>query len=157
MTRPTHLLGGLAVGTLFTVYGMPFAVLGALLPDIDRFLYKESSEWSIWGHRGFTHTILFGYLLSLFIYHYLGGIMALAFLFGVLSHIVLDSFNYKAEEPFFPFKFNVHFDIVKVGTWREYLFFTAPLFFITLLLFYHFNEGERLLWLLKRLSYYRYY
>ncbi len=157
MTRPTHLLGGLAAGTLFGLYGIPFAILGSVLPDIDRFLYKKSSEWSFWGHRGFTHTVLFGYVLSFVIYYYLGGIAALAFLFGVLSHIVLDSFNYKKLEPLFPIKTEVHLDMVEVGSLREYLYFTIPLFLLSTILMVHFNDLGAISWQIKRLFYYYHY
>ncbi len=153
MTRPTHILGGLAAGTLFGLYGIPFAILGSVLPDIDRFLYKKSSEWSFWGHRGFTHTVLFGYVLSFVIYYYLGGIAAIAFLFGVISHIILDGFNYKKTEPLFPIRIPVHLDIVEVGSIQEYLYFTIPLFLLSAFLIVHFNDTGAMQWQIRRLFY----
>ena len=71
----THAFVGLGMGKIFTNGRMPFLfwlLTGFLpiVPDLDAF--SSHAYGSIWGHRGFTHSIVFAALLA-------GAIVALGF------------------------------------------------------------------------------
>ena len=136
MTRITHLLAGAAIGGFFGEYGILAGVVGGVLPDIDLRLFGESKdfEWHLFKHRGITHTLLFAFIISvgsyayLLQYHY--QMLALVMFLALLSHIALDSLNFQEEKPFYPVKIGICFKVLKVGTIKEYLFITLPLFLI---------------------------
>ena len=136
MTRITHLLAGAAIGGFFGEYGILAGVVGGVLPDIDLRLFGESKdfEWHLFKHRGITHTLLFAFMISvgsyayLLQYHY--QMLALVMFLALLSHIALDSLNFQEEKPFYPVKIGICFKVLKVGTIKEYLFITLPLFLI---------------------------
>ena len=136
MTRITHLLAGAAIGGFFGEYGILAGVVGGVLPDIDLRLFGESKdfEWHLFKHRGITHTLLFAFIISAGLYIYLSKyhyqILALVMFLALLSHIALDSLNFQEEKPFYPVKMGIYFRILKVGTIKEYLFITLPLFLI---------------------------
>jgi len=66
----THAIAALAIGTAFRRVGAParFWVVGAAcaaLPDLDAIGYRLGVPYdSVFGHRGFTHSILFAALLA---------------------------------------------------------------------------------------------
>ena len=98
-----HLVGGYAAGTILRVTpGKRFMLLAlgcSILPDLDVLTFAVGIPYeSIWGHRGFSHSILFaivaGSLLAgIFfrsqrpVYH------ALAFSFLLILHAILDAFT----------------------------------------------------------------
>ena len=67
----THAFIALPLGKTFFEKGMPsrfwlLAVLCSVLPDVDVYsFYFKIGYGSLWGHRGFTHSLLFAFLLSL--------------------------------------------------------------------------------------------
>lgn len=70
-TVMTHAVVGLGLGKLFTARKMPavFWWLAALLPmapDLDVLAFRFGIPYeSSWGHRGFTHSLLFALIVSL--------------------------------------------------------------------------------------------
>ena len=128
----THAAAGLAMAALFpvqtvAVYG--FAVLGALLPDIDHpssYLgrYFKSLKWFT-KHRAFFHSIVAAALFTLAVYAMNAQIgwpatYSIAFLLGYLSHLVLDAWTKEGITPFFPVKIRVK-GKRKVGSPAEYV------------------------------------
>src|SRR5437868_7979131 len=66
-TLYTHSALGLALGRLFTARRMPWffwglAVLLPALPDFD--VMWDAAYGTIWGHRGFTHTLCFALIVA---------------------------------------------------------------------------------------------
>lgn len=123
MDGKTHRLGGIVAGTALTAGIMlsntPIDALGAglivissafasLLPDLDHpnsiasHRHKLISKFvrNFTEHRGFTHTLLCGGLLTMFIFliglslppipRYYIGFVTIGFLTGYLSHLLLD-------------------------------------------------------------------
>jgi inner membrane protein len=104
-----HVAVGYALGKTFTL-AIParrlwsLTVLCCLLPDVDvvGFFWGIPYE-HLWGHRGFTHSILFAFLTGLVIARVaapnisfrtsLYGMSALYFFFVTLSHGILDAFT----------------------------------------------------------------
>lgn len=136
MTRITHIIAGAAIGGFFGEYGILAGAIGGALPDVDLKLFGEDRDdkWHLFKHRGITHTLLFAFIISagsyayLLQYHY--QMLALVMFLALLSHIALDSFNFQEEKPFYPVKIGIYFKVLKVGTIKEYLFITLPLFLI---------------------------
>lgn len=114
------------------VFAVAAASIGSLIPDIDhphsmlassslatRKISKTVS--SVTQHRGFTHTLIFGFLLwALFIplMKYLGKfgvIIQQSFSLGFLSHLALDTMNEKGVMWLWPF-LSKHFHILRVRT-----------------------------------------
>ena len=130
------MIAGAAIGGFFGEYGMFAGAIGGVLPDIDLKLFGEGRDdkWHLFKHRGITHTLLFAFIISagsyvyLLQYHY--QILALVMFLALLSHIALDSLNFQEERPFYPVKMGIYFKVLKVGTIKEYLFITLPLFLI---------------------------
>lgn len=66
----THAFAALAGGKIFTGEKMPtrfwwLAVVCSILPDADAIGFKFGIPYeSFWGHRGFTHSLVFALLLS---------------------------------------------------------------------------------------------
>src|SRR5215218_8689402 len=66
----THAIAGLAIGTAFRRPGLParFWILGAAgatIPDLDGVGFWLGVPYeSVFGHRGFTHSLLFAALLA---------------------------------------------------------------------------------------------
>jgi inner membrane protein len=66
----THAIAGLAIGTAFRRPGLParFWVLGAVgaaIPDVDGIGYWLGVPYeSVFGHRGFTHSLVFAALFA---------------------------------------------------------------------------------------------
>lgn len=131
MRGTTHIVGGVIAAELVCmVMHIPdvqtasvvagAAVLGSIMPDIDQPRSKISnrniatrvigtSTHLVLGHRGVTHTIIFGAVLSAILYFAVNFfpellikytqcdavsmITALSFMAGYLSHLILDTFN----------------------------------------------------------------
>jgi inner membrane protein len=120
----THAVVGLGLGRIFARRKMPWlfwglAALLPVVPDFDAFLVGVPYR-SPWGHRGFTHSLLFALVLGLLAaaltYRRLGiSFLDLAGFFFVItaSHGVLDALNNGGEgvEFFWPF------DTTRYGTW----------------------------------------
>jgi len=129
----THILFGLLVGTLFAAYYgqnpffLLFAVLGALFPDIDHpkswlGRYVKPVGW-LSTHRGFFHSLLGGVVFTILLFTLAdalgwGPLLPLVFLFGYVSHLLLDGSTKAGIHFLWPtkIKFRGH---RKVGSWPE--------------------------------------
>lgn len=109
MTGKTHIAAGLAVSIALGMNAPQIALttFGSLLPDADHSgstlgrLIKPVSRHI--RHRGVTHSLIF-LVVSMIISPYLG--------LGVLTHIVLDLFNPKGVELFYPWKKNIKVPVI---------------------------------------------
>ena len=69
----THAFTALAGGKIFTGEKMParfwvLAILCSVLPDFDAIGFKIGIQYeSFWGHRGFTHSLVFALMVALVI------------------------------------------------------------------------------------------
>ncbi|MBQ3421503.1 MAG: metal-dependent hydrolase, partial [Romboutsia sp.] len=87
------------------------------LPFVSKFINKT------FGHRTITHSLtLFFFLLFLFSYLELNIFISSGFLIGYLSHIILDMFNKKGVQLFYPFKIKVRLMKIATGTISENFF-----------------------------------
>lgn len=113
MTGKTHIIVGLTTG-IFLGLNAPQLIItafGSLLPDIDHtqsaighyvpFIAKKLT------HRGFTHSLIF-LLICTALSPYLG--------IGVLTHIVLDTFNTVGIQMFWPHKKRIKIPIIAIHT-----------------------------------------
>jgi len=72
----THGFLALSMGKTFFREGMPpkfwmFSLLCSVLPDMDVYgFYLGTAYGSLWGHRGFTHSLFFAFLLSVVIMNF---------------------------------------------------------------------------------------
>ena len=104
MTLYTHAFVGLGLGNVLTGRRMPllFWLLAAILPtvpDFDAFSYH--SYGNIWGHRGWTHSLMFALVLGVvvaavtFRYFKINLWVLAAFFFLIIaSHGVLDALTF---------------------------------------------------------------
>ncbi|TBW74313.1 metal-dependent hydrolase, partial [Staphylococcus epidermidis] len=145
MTGKTHVAAGLLVGAITvdhyhtdlfsTVTVICLAISGSLLPDICHTRSKIGSQFkilsllvsTIFGHRTFTHSLLFlgmiGYLLILIQTptYYL-----VIFIVTMASHVILDMLTPRGVQLFYPLPQNIHFPItVKTGGWMDLSLATA--------------------------------
>lgn len=107
MTVKTHFAGGMAAAALLC-NDIPSAILlmvGSLLPDIDHGGSTISKNipliHKIFTHRGFTHSLLFIYIIGTLISPWLG--------MGILVHILLDMFTSQGVHLFSPFTWRMGF------------------------------------------------
>ena len=151
MTYKTHFIGGICATGLASMV-MPIenlAVVGAVsavsafLPDIDIEGSKVNNKAGIVGkgissvskHRGFIHTpilyIALYYVMSMF----LPMSVCQGFLIGTISHLILDTFNYKGIMWLYPIS-RKHFHIASIKT-RSFAesVFTVIMVVITAVLF----------------------
>ena len=139
MTYKTHFIGGICTPIMLSTV-MPIeniavvagvSAFSALLPDIDIEGSKVHNKagivgkgvTSIFSHRGFIHTpILYVFLYAL-MSMVLPQAICLGFLIGTISHLVLDTFNYKGIMWMYPFS-RKHFHIasIKTRTFSESVF-----------------------------------
>ena len=146
MNGKTHLAGGaVAFAVLISCDIEPTpamfggALTGALLPDIDHFSSRISNQnigtktvsaviSLLFGHRGFTHTLVFTAIVSFLCY--MGGIISPAYSFlmsaatglaaGILSHLILDSFNPRGIMWFWPLTDKkIHISSIRTGSFGE--------------------------------------
>lgn len=115
MDPVTHIGSGLLGGRLFQIQkeksSLLIAVLGAVLPDIDNFVGYSNPEFYLIHHRGITHSILggfllsiiFGFLIKLFFKKTLFKKTVLIIYLLVLTHIFLDLVTSYGTQIFLPF------------------------------------------------------
>jgi inner membrane protein len=131
------------IGEALTDHPLAYAVLffGALLPDIDeensyigrRFFFLSLPIRMIFGHRGFTHSLLALLLVSIGVYFLpIDEPYQVAFIIGFGSHILADFLTNSGVPLFYPldkrFKFFFTFN---TGGAIEYIF----IFFLSLIIF----------------------
>lgn len=115
MRAKTHFFAGLFIATLFlTIFTLPLrtelllllaGVLGAIIPDFDiavSWLAPKKIPFFHWllRHRGMSHSVYPMLLLSLLCLVFVSWQVALTFLAGYLSHLVLDGMNYDGVDYF---------------------------------------------------------
>ena len=92
----------------FNLINFGIVLLSAIIPDIDIQTSKLGQKFKIlsesFKHRGFFHSVLF-FILTHIILLYSHSEKHHYFLIGYLSHLFLDSLNYKSIYWFWPIKF----------------------------------------------------
>ncbi|UOQ84102.1 metal-dependent hydrolase [Gracilibacillus salinarum] len=127
MTGKTHLMGGIATATVVATYTeydpvlfIAAGAIGGLIPDIchggskigRRFPLLSKIINSIFGHRTFTHSLLFivvmRFVLTMFITNQsiIMGVLA-----GMVSHFVLDAMTKNGIKLFYPVNITVRFPV----------------------------------------------
>lgn len=140
MTGKTHIIGGIAAGLAFAqitdyepVILLAAGALGALIPDICHGGSKIGRTFpilskiinSLFGHRTFTHSLLF-LLLAAFLFHEFlpNEAIGAGLMVGMASHLILDMATKKGIKLFFPIKITIRFPITtKTGGRAEYVVF----------------------------------
>lgn len=143
MNYRTHICGGFAIGTV-TVATLGISnlgivesglligasLIGSLLPDIDKkgtYIYNRVPfiGWfaKMTGHRTLFHAPLIYTLLAIILGFLLGiNPIIIGLYLGIMSHIVLDTFNYKGIPWLFPiFKKKFHLARIKAGGFTDTL------------------------------------
>jgi inner membrane protein len=155
MTYKTHFIGGICAPIMLSTV-MPIeniavvagvSAFSALLPDIDIEGSKVHNKagivgkgvTSIFSHRGFIHTPILYVVLYALMSMVLPQAICLGFLIGTISHLVLDTFNYKGIMWMYPFSLK-HFHIasIKTRTTMETIFMAVM---IAITLFVLVNNG----------------
>ncbi|MFC4386240.1 metal-dependent hydrolase [Gracilibacillus marinus] len=140
MTGKTHVMAGIASTTTvvqFTEYDplllITAGVVGALLPDIchsgskigRRFRIVSKIINRVFGHRTFTHSILFLFLICII----LGKLTSdksiiVGVAIGMISHYILDAATKKGIQLLYPIKWNIRFPITtRTGSSTEKIIF----------------------------------
>lgn len=130
--RQTAVMTGIvAFGSLFPDIDHPSSILGRPLYPISKIINK------LFGHRGVTHSLILYVavgLVSYFIFPLYWPITC-AFLFGVLSHIIMDFLNPGGVPLLYPLKKRFNLLRIRTGSPAEYvlmlllLALTAGLYF----------------------------
>ena len=155
MTYKTHFIGGVCAPIMLSAV-MPIeniavvagvSAFSALLPDIDIEGSKVHNKagivgkgvTSIFSHRGFIHTPILYVVLYALMSMVLPQAICLGFLIGTISHLVLDTFNYRGIMWMYPFS-RKHFHIasIKTRTTMETIFMAVM---IAITLFVLVNNG----------------
>ncbi|QOV11509.1 metal-dependent hydrolase [Viridibacillus arvi] len=127
MTGNTHILGGITAGLAFAQISnydplilIGSSVVGALIPDICHsgskigrtFRITSKIVNKIFGHRSFTHSLLFLLLMSFVMNTYISNESITAgVLLGMVSHYFLDMATKNGIKLFFPLKITVRFPL----------------------------------------------
>lgn len=127
MTGNTHIIGGIAASLAFAqvsnynpVILVGAGVVGALLPDICHggskigrtFKITSKIVNTLFGHRSFTHSLLFLFLMAVLMNTYIPNESITAgILVGMASHYVLDMATKNGIKLLFPLKITVRFPI----------------------------------------------
>lgn len=142
MTYKTHFVGGICAAALTSTV-MPVeslavvtavSAVSALVPDLDiedsklgrraGFVSKGISR--AFGHRGFFHTPILYIVLYFLMSMVLPTYICLGFLIGTMSHLILDSFNYKGIMWLYPLtKRHYHIASIKTRGIGETIFLIA--------------------------------
>lgn len=121
MTYKTHMIGGALAG--ICVYGLMkdsigfdsgliitgASIIGSLLPDIDKegsFISNRIPIGGIieksFGHRKLIHSLAFWVVVFMLTVGFMGNV-AIGIFAGVVSHLVLDTFNHNGVPWMYPF------------------------------------------------------
>jgi len=152
MMAPTHIFAGWTLTGFFlspslSVNIMAASTFFALFPDIDtpesfighKIPVLPTIINMIIGHRTFTHSLAF-LLAGYFLLGFISQMIALAWLFGVGSHIIADILTPHGVQLFWPHPFRVKISAIQTGGITEAVFLLA-------LLFYNFGtEQGQTLW-----------
>lgn len=138
MMFKTHLIFGILAGLFFI---KAFTIQNSLLflvvvaffsvfPDIDSYHSKIGGKVKpisfilnlLFGHRGFIHSLLFGFIVYGGAYFLFGSTWAAATFIGFGSHLLLDSFTPDGTRPLFPFRTQIN-GVVRSNTIVDYALF----------------------------------
>ncbi|MCF7798741.1 metal-dependent hydrolase, partial [Candidatus Woesearchaeota archaeon] len=132
MQGRTHLLAGLLIGFFFFSFVdtilhsfivLFLAVVGSLLPDIDTTTSLLGRRVKIIGflfkHRGFFHSLLFAFLITLIVVELSSPVFGMAFGLGVFSHLLLDAIT-KEGLSFWPIPLHIK-GYIRVGSFIEHV------------------------------------
>jgi len=140
----THLLAGLFSALLFLNYSnnklvfIAVTVFFSIFADIDSSNSKVGKYWlskvltAFSSHRGSFHSLFF-ILVFYLVFRRFIPVMALPFLIGYLTHLVLDVITVRGLRLFYPFKFKLR-GFVRVGKFFEVVFFIVLLILTTAVL-----------------------
>lgn len=107
---------------------MAVVVAGGMFPDVDLLLaFGKRKKFSLFSHRGFTHTVFALVLFSLIVQALFGWVFALGFAAAYFSHLLLDSFTPMGVKPLLPLKWKIK------GSFKTGSVADNALFFILLL------------------------
>ncbi|MCM3610178.1 metal-dependent hydrolase [Planococcus sp. MERTA32b] len=140
MTGKTHIIGGITASLAFAqitnyepVLLLGAGAVGALIPDICHGGSKIGRTFpviskvinTLFGHRTFTHSLVFLLLAALLFNAFLPNeAVSAGLLVGMASHLVLDMATKNGIKLLFPFKVTVRFPITaKTGGTAEYIVF----------------------------------
>ncbi|TQR18250.1 metal-dependent hydrolase [Psychrobacillus soli] len=142
MTGKTHIIGGITASLAFAQTANYEAILlvgggvvGALIPDICHGGSKIGRKLpllskiisTIFGHRSFTHSLLFLFLMGILLNSFVTNESIVAgILVGMASHYILDMATKNGIKLLYPFKVRVRFPITtKTGGAVEDVVFAA--------------------------------
>jgi inner membrane protein len=127
MTGKTHIIGGLAASLAFAqvsnydpVLLVGAGVIGAVIPDICHGGSKVGRAFPVvskvinvlFGHRSFTHSLLFLVLMAILMNSFVTNETVTAgILVGMASHLVLDMATRNGIKLLFPLKIRVRFPL----------------------------------------------
>lgn len=127
MTGKTHIIGGITASLAFAqtsnyevVLLVGAGVVGALIPDICHGGSKIGKKLpllskiisTIFGHRSFTHSLLFLFLIGILLNTYVANESIVAgILVGMASHYVLDMATKNGIKLLYPLKVTVRFPL----------------------------------------------
>ncbi|WLR42486.1 metal-dependent hydrolase [Bacillus carboniphilus] len=140
MTGKTHMMAGVATcAVAFTITNDNPAILitsgmiGSLLPDIchsgskigRRFPFLSKIINSIFGHRTFTHSLLFLFIIASLLKTFIPfSAISTGVLLGMISHFVLDGMTKRGIMLFYPLKKSIRFPMTtKTGSLIEQVVF----------------------------------
>ncbi|MFP7334030.1 metal-dependent hydrolase [Shouchella clausii] len=138
MTGKTHMIGGVvACQAMDTIvfsgaHGWVYyaaGLVGAVLPDIchthskigRRFPVLSKTIATIFGHRTFTHSLLF-LLLASIVLRWLfpeNDAVQTGVLIGIASHYLLDALTVRGIRFFYPANIRVRIAWIRTGSWLE--------------------------------------
>jgi len=132
----THTLAGLIIALIGKGHwtgdnlAIVMVMLGALLPDIDSensiIGRKIKAAAKLLSHRGFTHSLAGMLVFVALIQAALlaAGIQTsiAAFMYGYLSHLMIDAITVKGIEPFYPLKIRVNGPIETDSIYEKLIF-----------------------------------
>lgn len=142
MTYKTHFIGGICAAALnSTIMPVESVVLttvvsavSALVPDLDIEDSKLGRKAGLvskgisraFGHRGFFHTPILYIVIYILMNMFLPTFLSMGFLVGTMSHLILDSFNYKGIMWLYPLtKRHYHIASIKTRGFGETMFLIA--------------------------------
>ena len=127
MTGKTHIIGGLAAGLAISqltnydpVLLVGAGVVGGLIPDICHGGSKIGRTFPLvsrlvnilFGHRSFTHSLLFLIIVAVLLHTYLlNEAVTVGVLIGMVSHYVLDMSTKNGIKLFFPVTIRIRFPL----------------------------------------------
>ncbi|MGE6630052.1 metal-dependent hydrolase [Bacillus sp. NPDC077027] len=150
MTGKTHIMGGIAACTAVSYYygldpiiATSSGAIGALIPDLchtkskigRKFPLLSSLISSVFGHRTFTHSLLFMLIIYFIATTYIpSDNLKIGLLVGMASHLLLDAATVNGIKLLFPATLKVRLPLyVKTGSAGE----QAVLAALTIVTFYY--------------------